>query len=146
MIDAAYISATAALVGAFVGGGTSIATSWLSQKYQTREQRIAREKDARQAVYTQFLNEASKLYVDALTHDSTELAKLVDIYATLNRIRIFSTAKVIEAADQALREIIDTYGKKDRTFAEIRQNIHTGFSDPLRQFSEECHRDLASLK
>jgi len=146
MIDAAYISATAALVGAFVGGGTSIATSWLSQKYQTREQRIAREKDARQAVYTQFLNEASKLYVDALAHDSTELAKLVDIYATLNRIRIFSTAKVIEAADQALREIIDTYGKKDRTFAEVRETIHTGFSDPLRKFSEECHRDLASLK
>jgi hypothetical protein len=35
---AAYLSAVAALVGTFVGGITSIATSWLGQQRQTKEQ------------------------------------------------------------------------------------------------------------
>ena len=38
---AAYLSAVAALVGTFVGGITSIATSWLGQQRQTKEQRRA---------------------------------------------------------------------------------------------------------
>jgi hypothetical protein len=42
--SAAYLSAFAALVGTFVGGITSIATSWLGQQRQTREQRRAKQK------------------------------------------------------------------------------------------------------
>jgi hypothetical protein len=43
MVDStAYLSAVAALIGTFVGGVTSIATSWLGQQRQTKEQRRAR--------------------------------------------------------------------------------------------------------
>jgi hypothetical protein len=71
MIDPAYISAFAALVGTFVGGITSIATSWLGQQRQSKEQRRAREKTELQALYKQFIQEASKLYLDALEHNKT---------------------------------------------------------------------------
>jgi gas vesicle protein len=68
----AYLSAVAALVGTFVGGVTSIATSWLGQQRQTKEQRRAHEKEKLQALYKQFIQDASKLYVDALEHNTTE--------------------------------------------------------------------------
>ena len=42
--SATYLSAVAALVGTFVGGITSIATSWLGQQRQTKEQRRAQAK------------------------------------------------------------------------------------------------------
>ena len=107
MVDSpAYLSAVAALVGTFVGGITSIATSWLGQQRQTKEQRRAREKDELQALYKQFILDASKLYIDALEHNTTEISKLVDIYATLNRMRVLSSPKVIAAADNALRIIV----------------------------------------
>jgi hypothetical protein len=138
----AYLSAVAALVGTFVGGITSIATSWLGQQRQTKEQRKAREKDELQALYKQFIQDASKLYVDALEHDSTEMSKLVDIYATLNRMRVLSSPKVIAAAESALRMIMDTYAKENATFSGIRQLIDHGFPDPLRAFSEACHEQL----
>ena len=96
MIDPAYISAFAALVGTFVGGITSIATSWLGQQRQSKEQRRAREKTELQALYKQFIQEASKLYLDALEHNKTEISKLVDAYATLNRIRVQSSSKVVD--------------------------------------------------
>jgi gas vesicle protein len=118
--SAAYLSAVAALVGTFVGGITSIATSWLGQQRQSKEQRIAHEKDELQALYKQFIQDASKLYVDALEHSTTEIPRLVDIYATINRMRVLSPSKVVAEADKALRTIIDTYAKENTTFSGIR--------------------------
>src|SRR5712672_1093159 len=140
--SAAYLSAVAALVGTFVGGITSIATSWLGQQRQTKEQRRAREKDELQALYKQFIQDASKLYIDALEHNTTEILKLVDIYATLNRMRVLSSPKVIAEADNALRMILDTYAKANTTFSGVRQSISHGFPDPLRAFSEACREEL----
>src|SRR5215475_2308877 len=96
--SAAYLSAFAALVGTFVGGITSIATSWLGQQRQSKEQRRAREKVELHTLYRQFIQEASLLYLDALEHNSAEIAKFVDIYATLNRIRVRSSPQVIHEA------------------------------------------------
>ena len=138
----AYLSAVAALVGTFVCGITSIATSWLGQQRQTKEQRRARDKDELEALYKLFIQDASKLYVDALEHNTTEIPKLVDIYATLNRMRVLSSPKVIAAAESALRMIMDTYAKENATFSGIRQLIDHGFPDPLRAFSQACHEEL----
>jgi len=140
--SAAYLSAVAALIGTFVGGITSIATSWLGQQRQTKEQRGAREKDELQALHKQFIQDASELYVDALEHNTTEIPKLIDIYATINRTRVLSSPKVVTEADKALRIIIDTYAKENKTFSGIRQSISHGFSDPLRAFSQACHEEL----
>ena len=140
--SAAYLSAVAALVGTFVGGITSIATSWLGQQRQTKEQRRARDKDELQGLYKQFILDASKLYIDAIEHNTTELPKLVDIYATINRMRVLSPPKVVAEADKALRMIIDTYAEENKTFSGIRQSISQGFPDPLRAFSEACHDEL----
>ena len=138
----AYLSAVAALVGTFVGGITSIATSWLGQQRQTKEQRRARQKAEVQALYKQFILDGSKLYVDALEHNTTELSKLVDIYATLNRMRVLSSHKVVAAADNALRTILDTYAKENATFSGVRESIIHGFPDPLRAFADACHEEL----
>ena len=140
--SAAYLSAVAALIGTFVGGVTSIATSWLGQQRQTKEQRRAHEKEELQALYKQFIQDASKLYVDALEHNTTKIPKLIDIYATINRMRVLSTPKVVAEADKALRMIIDTYAKQNKTFSGISQSISHGFSDPLRAFSQACHEEL----
>jgi hypothetical protein len=76
------------------------------------------------------------------THNTTEIPKLVDIYATLNRMRVLSSPKVVAEADNALRMIINTYAKENTTFSGIRQSISHGFPDPLRAFSEACHEEL----
>jgi hypothetical protein len=136
------MSAFAALVGTFVGGITSIATSWMGQQGQTREQRRVKQKAERHELYKQFIQDASRLYVDALEHDTTEISKLVDIYATLNLMRVRSSPRVIAEADNALRLIFDVYAKENKTFSSIRQSISHGFPDPLRAFSEACHEEL----
>jgi hypothetical protein len=143
MADAApYLSAVAALAGTFVGGVTSVATSWLGQQRQTKEQRRAQEKAALQTLYKEFIESASRLYLDALEHNTTEIAKLVDIYTTLNRMRVLPSPKVVAEADSALRVIVGVYANENATFSGIRQSIGHGFLDPLRPFSEACHEEL----
>ena len=60
-------------------------------------------------------------------HNTTEITKLVGIYATLNRMRVLSSPKVIAETDNALRMIIDTDTRENTTFSGVRQSISHGF-------------------
>ena len=72
-MDAAYISAFAALAGSAIGGLTSFATSWTTQHSQARAQRLAAEREARAALFGRFLDEAAKLYSDALQNKRDDI-------------------------------------------------------------------------
>ena len=142
MLSPDFISALSALAGTFVGGFTSIITSWLGQRHQSKVERRMRDKSEREELYKQFILEASSLYVDALEHEQTDVPKFINIYATLNLIRILSSQKVIEAADRALRQIIGTYPKKKKTLHELVTSTDNEAFDLLRPFSQACRDEL----
>ena len=144
-MDGAYISALAALAGTAIGGLTSFATSWITQQAQARAQRLAAERDARAALFGRFLDEAAKLYSDALQNRRDEISGLVGIYALTNRIRLMSSPQVVEAADTVCRIIIDTYLAPNITMEEMRANWVDGHVDPLRDFSEACRLELQTF-
>ncbi|HEX5325732.1 MAG TPA: hypothetical protein VFW75_03600, partial [Acetobacteraceae bacterium] len=108
-MEAAYISALAALAGTAIGGLTSFATSWTTQQAQARSQRLAAERDARAALFGKFLDEAARLYAEALQNRRDDTAVLMGIYALINRIRLTSSPQVVEAADTLARIIVDAY-------------------------------------
>jgi hypothetical protein len=137
-MEAAYISALAALAGTAIGGLTSFATSWTTLRAQAREQRLAHEADKREALFGRFLEEAAKLYTDALQNKRDDASALIDLYALIGRIRLISSARVVESADTVARIIIDAYVAPNLTLEEIR----TAEVDPLREFSEACRAEL----
>jgi hypothetical protein len=63
-MEVAYIPALAAWPA--IGGLTSFATSWMTRQAQAKAQRVASERDKREALFGGFLEEAAKLYADAL--------------------------------------------------------------------------------
>ena len=144
-MEAAYISAFAALVGTAIGGLTSFATSWATQQAQARAQRIAAERDSRAALFGRFLDEAAKLYADALQNRRDDISGLTHIYALTNRIRLISTERVVESADTVCRNIIDAYLAPNMTLEEMRTNWIDKHVDPLRDFSEACRRELQTF-
>ena len=64
--SAAYISAFSALGGAVIGGLTSFGSSWLTQRTQLRFSHDQAIRAKREALYAEFVDEASRLYGDAL--------------------------------------------------------------------------------
>ncbi len=65
-MNPAYISAFAALAGALIGGLTSFATSWLTQRTQLLSAQREAEKAKLEALYTDFIAEAARLFGEAL--------------------------------------------------------------------------------
>src|SRR5215470_5354129 len=94
-MNTAYLPAFAALAGSAIGGLTSFASAWLTQHHQDRAKRLSGEKTRRQKLYKQFIDEASKLYGDALVHDQAEVSALVSVYALVSRMRVVSSSAVI---------------------------------------------------
>jgi hypothetical protein len=144
-MDAAYLPAVAALAGSAIGGLTSFASAWLTQHHQDRANRVLRDKGRRQKVYKQFIDEASKLYADALVHDDLQISTLVSAYALISRMRVLSSYRVLEKADAVVQMIIETYFSPNKTAPELRKLLDTHAIDPLRAFSEECRAELESL-
>jgi hypothetical protein len=145
-VDASAITALAALMGAAVGGLTSVLSSWVVQRTQARAQRIAQDFAHRQDLYKEFIEEASKCYVHALQHDEPDIPTLVGVYAKLNRMRVVSSPRVLDAAIQIERKLIDTYLAPDKTFLELREMVHSRSVDLLSGFSAACRAELESLR
>ena len=141
----AYLPALAALAGSATGGLTSFASTWLTLRRQGRATRLSRERTRRQKLYKQFIDEASKLYLDALVHDEAEVSALVRVYALISRMRVLSSPAVIEKAEAVVRMIIDTYFAPNKTFPEVRKLVESHAIDPLRTFSEECRAETQAL-
>ena len=145
-MDTAYLSALAALTGTAVGGLTSFFSTWLAQNAQFKAQLFLHDKGRRQELYRDFVDEASQLYIDALTNDQPNLSKTITLYALVSQMRVISSTKVIEEAEKVARVILETYTKPNKTFSELRDMAHDMAHeqslDPLRRFSESCREEL----
>lgn len=105
-------------------------------------QEIVQDKLRRQELYREFIEDASKIFGDAPQHDKTDVSALVGIYTKIRRMRVISSPKVVESADQAARAIIDRYLAPNVTFPELRDMVEQGRLDPLRLFAEACRAEL----
>jgi hypothetical protein len=145
-MDPSVITALAALMGATIGGLTSVTASWLAQRTQARAQWLAHEIGRLQELYKEFIEEASTCYVHALQHDEPDIGGLVKLYAKLGRMRIISSPKVLECAGRIERQIVDTYLAPDKSFLEIREMINSNSVDLLGEFSQACREEFDFLR
>jgi hypothetical protein len=145
-VDASIISALAALTGAVIGGLTSGVANWLNQRNQLRAQWLLHEKNRRQILYRDFIDEAAKCYIDALQHGKADIPGLVGLYAKLSRMRTLSSKTVIHRAEDVARKILDTYLEPDKSFVELRQMAIDGTIDLLQGFSAACHDEYEELR
>jgi hypothetical protein len=96
----------------------------------------------RAALFGRFLDEAAKLYTDALQNRRDDITGLIGIYSLTNRIRLVSSPDVVHAADTVVRIIVDEYLAPNITMKEMRANWIDRHIDPLRDFSEACRQEL----
>ncbi|HJW47278.1 MAG TPA: hypothetical protein VJ484_12430 [Lysobacter sp.] len=143
-MDASIITAVAALTGSLVGGLTTFATTWFTHRYQARRERMAKEIAKRETLYGDFINEATRVGINATEREIDSLSELTQLLALINRIRLTSSDEVLAAANAVLIQIGELYiggNKTPREVFEEARNLGTA-PDPLRAFSEACRREL----
>jgi hypothetical protein len=139
-MDMLYIPAVASFSGSASGTLASIVTGWLTRRRRDRARIASRTLSQREELYKSFIDEASRLYADALVSDKSEISKLVDLFALIGRMKILSSDEVIEAAEKAGRLIVDTYLSPKREFDDLPELLNG--MDPFRGFSNACRREL----
>ena len=141
-MNPAYLSALSALAGSAIGARASITTTWLTQRYQDQSQRMAQESARRERIFGEFIDQASQLYADALSHTTLEdPARLVPLYATIGKLRLFASERTIAAADAVMARIVETYYLPNMDFT-ARPSPKYEDLDILRAFTEACRAEL----
>jgi hypothetical protein len=149
LIDPTLLSPTSALLGALIGGGTSLVAAIYSQRGQDRLQRMACEVAKREAVYGDFVMNASNLLLHAFINDEISLSGDEQrVIGLINRMRLFAPPNVVNGAEAVLRAILEIALKPS---IELRQLAKEALSksidpDPLLAFSEICRADLDHVR
>jgi len=145
-MNPSVISALSALLGAAIGGTASFLASWMTQRMQVQAQWLIQERLRRQELYKEFIEEASKCYIDALQHDRGDIPSLVMLYSKIGRMRVLSVPKVIDSAERIGRKILDAYLEPDRSFLELREMVNSNSIDIISDFSRACREEFEALR
>lgn len=142
-MESTIISGLSALGGASLGAITSIATTWLAHHYQDRLQRQAEGMARRERMFGEFVDLASKLWVDALMHNMKDPSVLQPLYAVRAQICIFAQrSETVARADEVMRQIVDTYYAPNVEFRSGPELARAGYI--LDAFTAACRAERLS--
>src|SRR5258708_7457360 len=146
-MDPGILPALSGLIGSLVGGVSTFAASWLTQRQQSRAHTLVQRAMQREALYAEFIIEASKRIADAWSHQAKSPEVIAELYSAVERMRLASSDAVVNAADEVLRHVIDAYAAPDQTYDELRAYVKTKEDyDPLKDFSTACRLELSALR
>jgi len=145
-MDNSIISALAAVFGSLVGGTATVATTWVTQRTQSKRQLIQTEMKKREALYGEFIHECSKRTIDSFERMLDKPESLLSMYELINRIRLCASDTVLQEAERALRLITEQYFASNLSLEEMRELVRKGGNvDPLRPFAEACRSELKAM-
>ena len=143
-MNPAYISAISVLCGSAIGALASVVTPRLAHLHEHRMRRRRQENVRRERIFLEFIDLASQAYVDALVHTAIENpSKLVPLYATMGKLRLFASERTMAAAERVMHRVIETYYGPKLEF-QTKPAVDSR-SDILREFSETCRAELRDL-
>ena len=148
-MEAPLITAMAGVFGSLVGASASIGTTWLTKRTEIVRTTAERKLRERESLYNQFLTEASRVAVHALTHSFDGPDQIVALYGILSRIRLVASNAVVHEGEMCCVRILTMYGKPSMTADELRGVIALANDlaelDPLKAFSNACREELRAI-
>jgi len=146
MVDSTIVTASAAALGSLVGASASIATTWITQRTQSLRANKEWTLREREALYKEFITEASRLTIDALTRSLERPDEMMKVYGLLSCIRLMSGEEVVRQGEACCRRIIELYGQPNLTTDQLRAAVaanEVDELDALKEFSHACRKELA---
>jgi hypothetical protein len=141
----AVISALAAFGGSSGGALARVLSSYVQQRSVAQREFSNRQIAERETLYSDFIQEASRLYGISIAHALEDLNGLVSLYALVSRIRLFASEPVVQAAELFVKRIVQHYGEPNLTVEEIRAAALSARADPLAVFSLACRKELRGI-
>jgi hypothetical protein len=67
------------------------------------------------------------------------------MYALVNRIRLFASGSVLEAAEAFVKTVVEKYGEKNMSIDQIKSAALEQHADPLNDFGIKCRAELREV-
>jgi hypothetical protein len=144
-MDSTIIATVAAACGSVIGATATIVTAWITQRTQRLYAEREQTQRNREALYGEFITEASRLTVEALGNSLERPETFVKLYGMIGRIRLVAADAVLAAADTCVRRIIDLYTKPNMTVEQAREAFERNGLDPIKDFSVACRQELREI-
>jgi hypothetical protein len=145
--QSASITALAAISGSIVGGLASFATTFFTQRNQAHRDVLSRDVAHREELYSQFIKEATNLFVDSLDKTLPNPGSLIGLYSLIGRMRLTAGDTVLLAAETVADIIVVSYGRPPTTFEDVYKSARERQVDPLKAFTEACREErMTTLK
>ena len=143
-MDTAVLSASAGLIGSLIGGVSTFAASWVTQHKLLGTQTRMHHVGQRQKLYSEFIIEATRCLAEAWSHQAEGPEVISKLYSAVERMRLVSSSRVVQCAEEVMRGVIAAYAEPNRTFDELRQRVQQSSEEhePLREFTEACREEL----
>jgi hypothetical protein len=144
-MDNTLTSILAALGGSVIGATTPILSNFVLQRSLTNRELTNREIAQREDLYAEFIRQGTACYAKALSQNLENIDEIVAIYALVNRIRLFASGSVLEAAETFVRKLVERYGEKNMSIDQIKSVALEQHADPLNDFALKCRMELREV-
>ena len=144
-MDSTLTSLLAALSGSVLGASTPVLSNFVLQRSQTERELTNREIAQREDLYSEFIRQGTLCYAKALSQNLENIDEIVAMYALVNRIRLFASRSVLEAAEAFVKKLVETYGQKNMTLDQIKSVALEQHVDPLNDFALKCRSELREV-
>ena len=144
-MDNTLTSVLAALGGSIIGASTPVFSNFVLQRSQTQRELTNREIAQRENLYSEFIREGTGCYAKALSQNLGNIDEIVGMYALVNRIRLFASGSVLEAAEAFVKKLVEKYGDQNMSIDQIKSVALEQHADPLNDFALKCRAELREI-
>jgi hypothetical protein len=144
-MDNTLTSVLAALGGSIIGASTPVLSNFVLQRSQTQRELTNREIAQREDLYSEFIRHGTSCYAKALSQSLENIDEVVEMYALVNRIRLFASGNVLEAAEAFVKKLVERYGEKNMSIDQIKSVALEKHADPLNDFALKCRAELREV-
>jgi hypothetical protein len=141
-MEASVITALAAAGASIMGAAASVSVTWINQQKQTVRELTQVKLRERETLYGEFITEASRLAVDAVSHSLETLEKLVNLYGIIGRIRLLASEDILTEAEMCCQRIVELYSAPNLNVEQVDGSFDLKKLDPIKRFSSACRAEL----
>jgi hypothetical protein len=138
-VDKTLTSVLAALSGSTIGASNPVLSNFVLQRSVTQRELTNRELAQREELYSEFIRQGTTCYAKALLQSLDTIEELTAMYALVNRIRLFASTDAFE------RNLVERYGEKNMSIAELTSLALQQHPDPLNDFALKCRTELRTM-
>jgi hypothetical protein len=144
-MDSTLTSVLAALGGSLVGASTPVLSNFVLQRSLTQRELTNREIAQREELYAEFIRQGTACYAKALSQSLEKIDDIVAIYALVNRIRLFASDSVLEAAEEFVTRLISKYSEPNLSIEQLETAVVEKHANPLSLFALKCRAELRQI-